>query len=97
MQKFNEDYTFKLYATAQDHGIPPKSNEIPLEIRLVESHKRAPIFVKYPTEPIKLKEDLNDYDYNIATLEVDPNGGQTNKLEFELTKNKNNNFRFALF
>ena len=97
LQKFDEDYTFKLYATVQDHGIPPKSSEIPLDIKIVESHKKAPVFFKYPTKPIELKEDFNDYDYNIATLEVESNGGHTDHLVFELTKNKNNNFRFALF
>lgn len=84
-------------ATAQDQGENPKSNVIDLDIRVVESHKKAPVFLPRPAEPIRLQENFSDFDASIVQLKAVLNNGD--KLLFELVPgtteqtNKGNTFR----
>ncbi|XP_014282551.1 DE-cadherin isoform X2 [Halyomorpha halys] len=61
-------YKFKLRATATDHGDIPKSAVINLDIQVVESNKKAPVFMSIPASPIVLLENFTDFTENIATL-----------------------------
>lgn len=91
------DYKFSMTATAQDQGENPKSNVIDLDIRVVESHKKAPVFLPRPAEPIRLQENFSDFDASIVQLKAVLNSGD--KLLFELVPgtteqtNKGNTFR----
>lgn len=91
------DYKFSMTATAQDQGENPKSNVIDLDIRVVESHKKAPVFLPRPAEPIRLQENFSDFDASIVQLKAVLNNGD--KLLFELVPgtteqtNKGNTFR----
>ncbi|XP_070519670.1 DE-cadherin isoform X2 [Cardiocondyla obscurior] len=65
------NYKFSLTATATDLGENPQSGVIDLDIRVVESHKKAPTFVsRSPMGPIKLREDFRDYDTAIVRLQA---------------------------
>ncbi|XP_001603649.2 DE-cadherin isoform X2 [Nasonia vitripennis] len=93
-------YKFSLTAMAYDQGIPQsKYNEIDLDIRVVESHKKAPTFSYTPTEPIMLKENFSDYEASIARLEAQSNIEDSDYFLFELVTgrteqaNKENTFR----
>lgn len=87
-------------AKAQDLGTNPKESVIDLDIRVVESHKKAPAFLPRPLEPIKLQENFSDFDASIVRLEAISNidDSQTG-LIFELVPgrteqtNKGNTFR----
>lgn len=61
-------YRFRMRATATDKGTSPNSAFIDLEILVVESHKKAPVFTAIPASPILLKENFTDYTHNIASL-----------------------------
>lgn len=57
-------------ATATDQGVPnPKSATMDLEIMVVESHKKAPMFTSVqPQGIIYLPENLTNFRYDIATI-----------------------------
>lgn len=84
---------------AEDQGEKPKSNAIDLDIRVVESHKKAPAFLPRPSEPIRLPENFNDFDQSIVRLKAVSNSGDNTGLLFELVPgrteqtNKGNTFR----
>jgi hypothetical protein len=91
-------------ATAEDLGKNPKSNVIDLDIRVVESHKKAPAFLPRPAEPIKLKENFNDFDASVVRLKAvsnidNSNNSDNSYLLFELVTgrteqtNKRDTFR----
>lgn len=90
-------------ATAEDLGEIPQSNAIDLDIRVVESHKKAPAFLPRPAEPIKLQENFSDFDASIVRLHalsnID-NSSNSNNLIFELVTgrteqtNKRETFRY---
>lgn len=94
-----------MIATAEDIGESPNFNVIDLDIRVVESHKKAPAFLPRPAEPIKLKENFSDFDANIVRLKavsnIDNSSNSDNSyLLFELVTgrteqtNKGNTFRY---
>lgn len=98
-------YKFKLVAAATDLGKPPKSNAIDLDIRVVESHKKAPAFLPRTMTPIKLLENFSDFDASIIRLKAVSNVNDSSKSEnsyllFELVTgrteqtNKDNTFRY---
>ncbi|XP_011871783.1 PREDICTED: DE-cadherin [Vollenhovia emeryi] len=98
------DYKFSMTATAEDFGEIPQSNVIDLDIRVVESHKKAPAFLPRSTEPIKLLENFSDFDASIVRLKavsnIDNSSSSDNSyLLFELVTgrteqtNKGNTFR----
>ncbi|XP_029659182.1 DE-cadherin [Formica exsecta] len=100
----NPDYKFSMIATAEDIGEIPNFNVIDLDIRVVESHKKAPAFLPRPAEPIKLKENFSDFDNSIVRLKavsnIDNSSNSDNSyLLFELVTgrteqtNKGNFFR----
>lgn len=55
-------------ATARDQGQDPQSNRVGLNIRVVESNKKAPEFLEYPTSPIEIPENTPPDKDVIATL-----------------------------
>lgn len=61
-------HVFALKATASDLGEIPNVQKISLDISVVESNKKAPVFKNIPASPIILLENFTDYLYNIATL-----------------------------
>lgn len=92
-------------ATAEDLGEVPKFSVIDLDIRVVESHKKAPAFLPRPTAPIKLQENFSDFDASIVSLKavsnIDNSSNSDNSyLLFELVTgrteqtNKGNTFRY---
>lgn len=94
-----------MIATAEDIGESPNFNVIDLDIRVVESHKKAPAFLPRPAEPIKLQENFSDFDANIVRLKavsnIDNSSNSDNSyLLFELVTgrteqtNKGNTFRY---
>ncbi|XP_050595073.1 DE-cadherin isoform X1 [Bombus affinis] len=95
----NPDYKFSMTATAKDQGDVPKSNTIDLDIRVVESHKKAPAFLPRPAEPIRLQENFSDFDASIIRLKAISHIGDNSGLLFELVPgrteqtNKGNTFR----
>ncbi|XP_029165136.1 DE-cadherin isoform X1 [Nylanderia fulva] len=100
----NPDYKFSMIATAEDIGENPNMNVIDLDIRVVESHKKAPTFLPRPAEPIKLKENFSDFENSIVRLKaisnIDNSSNSDNSyLLFELVTgrteqtNKMNTFR----
>ncbi|EZA51390.1 DE-cadherin [Ooceraea biroi] len=100
----NPDYKFSMTATAEDLGEHPKSSVIDLDIRVVESHKKAPAFLPRPAEPIKLQENFSDFDGSIVRLKAVSNienssNSDNSYLLFELVTgrteqtNKKNTFR----
>ncbi|XP_075221903.1 DE-cadherin-like [Lycorma delicatula] len=94
------NYRFRMRATATDQGTSPNSATIDLEVLVVESHKKAPVFTSIPASPIILKENLTDYSYNIATLSAMSNTDEEAPV-FDLVKgrteqtNKDNTFRLV--
>ncbi|XP_054009965.1 DE-cadherin isoform X1 [Hylaeus anthracinus] len=95
----NPDYKFSMTATAEDQGEIPKSSVIDLDIRVVESHKKAPAFLPRSAEPIRLPENFNDFEQSIVRLTAISNSGDNTGLLFELVTgkteqtNKGNTFR----
>ncbi|XP_078053729.1 DE-cadherin isoform X2 [Augochlora pura] len=93
------DYKFSMTATAMDQGENPKSNVIDLDIRVVESHKKAPTFMQRPPGPILLKENFSDFDRSIERLTAASNIPNDTSLLFMLVNgrteqtNKGNTFR----
>ena len=87
-------------AKAQDLGDDPKYNVIEIDIRVVESHKKAPSFLSRPQEPVRLQENFSDFDASIVKLEAVSNIADSHDLIFELVpgrteqKNKGNTFRY---
>lgn len=94
-------------ATARDLGEYPKPqfSVIDLDIRVVESHKKAPAFTpKKLDNSIKLKENFSDFDASIVSLKAVSNidnstNSENSYLLFELVPgrteqtNKGNTFR----
>lgn len=94
--------TFRIQATARDNGRPPNSVSTELEIKVVDSNKKAPTFVEFPREPIELKEDFRDYEKTIATITAKSNMENEELLFFLETgrteqTNKLNNFVLRTF
>lgn len=94
-----------MVATAKDMGIISLWTSIDLDIRVVESNKKAPAFLPRPLEPIKLQENFSDFNVNIVSLKalsnVITNSSNSNNsnLIFDLVPgrteqtNKGNTFR----
>ena len=89
-----------MIATAADLGKDPMSSEIDLDIRVVESHKKAPSFDPASLEPYyRLQENFSDFDDSIAKLKAYSNIEDNPDLLFELVTgrteqtNKGNTFR----
>ena len=89
-------------AMAKDMGDDPRYNVIDLDIRVVESHKKAPTFTFSPHEPIRLYENFSDYEASIARVEAQSNIDESpGYFLFELVTgrteqtNKENTFRYA--
>lgn len=86
-------------ATAEDQGDIPRSTTIDLDIRVVESHKKAPAFLPRSSKPIQLKENFSEFDKSIVRLKAVSNSGDDTGLLFELVPgtteqtNKKNTFR----
>ncbi|KAK4871852.1 hypothetical protein RN001_015976 [Aquatica leii] len=78
---------FYMQASVRDHGKPPKHALVDVDIEVVDSRKKPPVFEIYPQEPIVLKENFNDYEYKIATFKARSNIEQQ-ALQFELLKGK---------
>ncbi|XP_014469556.1 PREDICTED: DE-cadherin isoform X2 [Dinoponera quadriceps] len=105
IKNHNPGYRFGMVARAMDLGTPSLSSAIDLDIRVVESHKKAPIFLPRPLEPIKLRENFSDFDASIVRLKAISNVNDSNSkwdnsnLLFELVvgskeqTNKLNTFR----
>ena len=82
-------------ATATDLGVYPKTqfNIIDLDIRVIESHKKAPAFLPRSAEPIKLKENFSDFDASIVRLKAVSNidnstDSDNSDLQFELVEGR---------
>ncbi|XP_058809964.1 DE-cadherin isoform X2 [Phymastichus coffea] len=95
-------YRFSMTAMARDQGDEPKQNVIDIDIRVVESHKKAPTFTYCPDEAIKLPENFSDYEASIARLEAASNiDDSPDYFLFELVTgrteqtNKENTFRLV--
>lgn len=94
------DYKFNLLATAEDQGENPKSSVIELDIKVVESHKKAPAFVPRPLEPLKVQENFSDFDASLVRLQAVSNIDEDTESIFELVigrteqTNKQNTFRY---
>ncbi|KAK0157584.1 hypothetical protein PV328_011310 [Microctonus aethiopoides] len=92
-------HTFRMIARAQDMGKQPKSTEIDLDIRVVESHKKAPTFLPRSSTPIKIKENFSEFDATIVQLEAVSNINDHPDLLFTLLSgrteqtNKDRTFR----
>ncbi|XP_011700823.1 PREDICTED: DE-cadherin isoform X2 [Wasmannia auropunctata] len=95
---------FSIVATATDTGETPLSTAIELDIRVVESHKKAPAFLPRSAEPIKIPENFSDFDASIIQLKavsniVNSSNSDNSNLVFELVtgrteqSNKGNTFR----
>lgn len=87
---------------AKDQGGEPRYNVIDLDIRVVESHKKAPTFSASPIEPIRLYENFSDYEASIVRLEAQSNIEESpDYFLFELVTggteqaNKDNTFRYV--
>lgn len=86
-------------ATAMDQGLPPRYSTIDLDIKVVESHKKAPSFDYRSSEPIKLPENFSDFDQCIATLTATSNIDYSPDVIFDFVigrseqTNKANTFR----
>ncbi|XP_011307497.1 DE-cadherin [Fopius arisanus] len=93
------EYKFRLVARAEDLGREPRGNDIDLDIRVVESHKKAPAFLPRSLEPIRIRENFSDFDATIVRLEGVSNINDSPDLLFELLPgrteqtNKGNTFR----
>ncbi|XP_066595703.1 DE-cadherin isoform X2 [Prorops nasuta] len=93
----NPNSKFSMTATATDLG--GKHATIDLDIRVVESHKKAPAFLPPHLEPIKLQENFSDFDASIVRLKAVSNIEDSPDLLFELVPgrteqtNKGNTFR----
>ncbi|XP_046488919.1 DE-cadherin isoform X1 [Neodiprion pinetum] len=93
------DYRFNLIAKAVDQGEIPQSSYIELEIRVVESHKKAPAFLNRTSEPLKLNESLNDFSLSLVRLQAVSNIDGDSEVVFRLVNgrteqtNKENTFR----
>ncbi|XP_051171041.1 DE-cadherin [Leptopilina boulardi] len=98
----NPDYKFIMEATAMDQGQPPRYSTIDLNIRVVESHKKAPSFDFRSSEPISLPENFSDFDQCIATLTATSNIDYSPDVIFDFVigraeqTNKGNTFRLDL-
>ena len=68
---------------AQDLGDDLKYDSAVVDILVVESYKKAPSFLTWPHEPIRLKENFSDRDAIIAKLEADSNVPDDDRLTFE--------------
>ncbi|KAK0161393.1 hypothetical protein PV327_009868 [Microctonus hyperodae] len=77
-------HTFRMIARAQDMGEEPKITEIDLDIRVVESHKKAPTFLPRSPAPIKIKENFNEFGATIVRLEAISNINDHPDLLFTL-------------
>lgn len=64
------EYLYKLKATVTDHGIPPLSTEIDVNITVVGSNKKAPTFIERPDQPIKIPENFMNFQDPIASLKA---------------------------
>lgn len=96
----NPGYKFSMTAMAKDMGDDPRYNVIDIDIRVVESHKKAPTFSYTPLEPIRLPENFSDYEASIARVEAQSNIEESpDYFVFELVTgrteqiNKDNTFR----
>ncbi|KAL6446112.1 hypothetical protein ACFW04_001038 [Cataglyphis niger] len=99
----NPNYKFTMTATAKDIGEIPNFNVIDLDIRVVESHKKAPVFLSVPEGPIFLKENFSDFDAPIirirANCSTDNSSNSDNSCQYEIPSgsteqtNKKNTFR----
>ncbi|XP_026463684.1 LOW QUALITY PROTEIN: DE-cadherin-like [Ctenocephalides felis] len=91
-------YKFRLMAKAEDQGETPLSNQIELEIQVVESNKKSPSFIGSPYEPVSMPEDFKNFADPIITIQAVSNILEPDLL-FELVTgrteqtNKLNNFR----
>uniref|UniRef100_A0A8D8QW96 DE-cadherin n=2 Tax=Cacopsylla melanoneura TaxID=428564 RepID=A0A8D8QW96_9HEMI len=63
-------YKFNMTAKASDQGEDPQSNNVGINIRVVESNKKAPEFIEYPTDSISIYENVAPYKDIIATLKA---------------------------
>lgn len=57
-----------MQVSVTDHGKPPKQALADVDIEVVDSRKKPPVFEEYPETPISLKENFNDYEHKIATF-----------------------------
>ncbi|KAI5705756.1 hypothetical protein M8J75_001445 [Diaphorina citri] len=80
-------YKFNMTATARDQGQDPQSNRVGLNIRVVESNKKAPEFLEYPTSPIEIPENTPPDKDVIATLRAKSNTDEE-ALIFNLVKGR---------
>lgn len=93
-----------MIAKAMDLGKPPRASAIDLDIRVVESHKKAPTFIPSVIKPIKLMENFSDFGATIARLKAQSNVDSSipgySDLFFELLTgrteqtNKEKHFRY---
>lgn len=86
MQKPPE-YKFSLTATAQDKGQEPKVSIIDLDIRVVQSHKKAPSLTK-DKDVISIPENFNNYMEPIVRLKARSNINDRPDLAFELVSGR---------
>ncbi|KAF5274763.1 hypothetical protein FQR65_LT04316 [Abscondita terminalis] len=77
----------QMLGVAYDNGIPRLHTTVDINIEVVDSHKKPPVFEEYPQSPIMLKENIRDYEYKIATFRAKSNIEQPG-LQFELLKGK---------
>ncbi|KAF5283408.1 hypothetical protein FQA39_LY04784 [Lamprigera yunnana] len=83
-----KDDVFNMQVSVHDDGKPPLHALVDVDIEVVDSRKKAPSFEEFPTEPIVLKENFNDYDYKIATFKARSNTEQPGGVQFELLRGK---------
>lgn len=57
-------------AKAEDQGETPLSNQIELEIQVVESNKKSPSFIGSPYEPVSMPEDFKNFADPIITIQA---------------------------
>nr|UZM07822.1 cadherin 3 [Geocoris pallidipennis] len=84
-------HIFRLRARAEDLGEEPNHTSINLDIQVVESNKKAPVFTTIPASPIYLKENFTDYSYNIATLTAQSNDEKAPVFELVVGRTEQTN------
>lgn len=77
----------------------PQDAQTDVRIKIIESHKKKPIFIDYPTQPIYLQENFTDYSKSLVTIRANSNVPNKPGVIFELitgrTEQTNNKKTFV--
>ncbi|XP_049959690.1 DE-cadherin [Schistocerca serialis cubense] len=78
-------YTFRLVAKATDHGVPPLSATVDLEIVVVETNKKSPTIEPDPFDNVyQIPENYSDFSAPIITIKAQSNIPNSPELQFLL-------------